>query len=371
MRGGSKSIPLKNIKTIAGKPLFAWSIEEALASGCFDAVIVSTESTQIAQQVQSFFGEAVIIDTRPDELAQDQTSTEDVMLEFASRTDFETMTLIQVTNPFVTALDFRQAFETFKSTNNDGLLTVSPFTRFLWDDQASPINYDPHNRPRRQEMKPQYIENGAFYITPKTTLLEYQNRLGKNNTIHIMAEHASFEIDEPDDWIIVEKMLTKKHTIPSLKNIKAIAVDIDGTMTDGGMYYGPEGEALKKFNTRDAHGLKSLEKIGLEVIVMTAEDSPSVDARIQKLGFKHYFKGIQNKKQAMKDVLESLGIEWNQLAFVGDDMGDLEVIESSGVGFCPSSAIDKVQSHASYILKNKGGDGAVREACDLILQALS
>ncbi|MCB0272850.1 MAG: acylneuraminate cytidylyltransferase, partial [Bdellovibrionales bacterium] len=241
MRGGSKSIPHKNIKSIAGKPLYAWSIQAAIDSKVFDEIFVSTDAPLIREHVENTFGSQVTVIDRPSELAQDTTSTEAVMLDFVHQFDFQTITLIQVTNPFTTARDFQHAFEKFKKENLDSLLTASTCKRFLWDHQAKPVNYNPLQRPRRQDFEGLLMENGAFYITKKTTLLSHQNRLGGNIGIFEMNEVSSFEIDEPHDWTIVEKLLQKEKITPILQNIQAIGVDVDGTLTDGGMYYSPEG----------------------------------------------------------------------------------------------------------------------------------
>ena len=159
LRGGSKSIPFKNIKCIAGKPLFAWSAEAALASGIFDRVVVSTDCSEIATQVERYFGEQVMVVRRPSELATDTASSECVMRHYLDKNSaVEKIALVQATNPFVTAEDFRNAREKFKGEGSDSLLSVSVCKRFFWSFSGKAENYDPADRPRRQDFSGNLIE---------------------------------------------------------------------------------------------------------------------------------------------------------------------------------------------------------------------
>ncbi len=116
--------------------------------------------------------------------------------------------------------------------------------------------------------------------------------------------------------------------------IRALVVDVDGTLTDGGMYYDASGEALKKFNTRDAHGLQRLEQAGLQVAVVTAERSPAVDARMRKLGMRHYLPGRPDKRAALVELAAQWGCATADLAYVGDDLNDLPGFEVAGFACC-------------------------------------
>jgi N-acylneuraminate cytidylyltransferase len=210
LRGGSKSIPRKNIKPINGKPLCFWAIDAALESGCFSAVCVSTEDAEIARTVTELFGGRVEIVDRPAQLAQDATSTEDVMLHFAGIRAFDVLCLIQATSPLTKADDFRSAQSLFQNEGFDSLLTACEFKRFLWDESGRPLNYAPARRPRRQDFKGCLIENGAFYLTKRETLLAAKNRLGGRIGIHVMDPETAQEIDEPVDWIIIEELLKRR-----------------------------------------------------------------------------------------------------------------------------------------------------------------
>jgi CMP-N-acetylneuraminic acid synthetase len=209
LRGGSKSIPLKNIKLMAGKPMCAWSIEEALRAPCIDKVYVSTDSPEIADTVRKLDSRIGIIE-RPSEFAQDTSSTEAVMLHFASVVPFDFLFTIQATSPLTRASDFQAAYDRLHAEGWDSLLTGVRTKRFFWTADGKPINYDPLHRPRRQDFDGVIQENGAFYITKRAILEEHQCRLGGKIGVYEMDETHAVEIDEPADWPILEKLLAAR-----------------------------------------------------------------------------------------------------------------------------------------------------------------
>ncbi len=373
LRGGSKSIPLKNIKKIAGYPLFYWSLKAALDSDIFEELYISSDSDLILDEVNKYFPEDNIKTVKRDPtLAQDITSTEAVMIDFAKNYTFDVFCLIQATSPLTSSDDFRGAKEMFEKNKLDSLLTGCIFKRFLWDHSGKAINYDPAARPRRQEFKGQLVENGAFYFTTKDILTTKQNRLGGNTGVYPMADDTFFEIDEPSDWVIVEELLKRKNVdniTKNLKNIKALVLDVDGTLTDAGMYYDKEGEALKKFNTRDAHGMVKFREAGGKLCIITAEESPRVHARMEKLKIesKDYFFGIKDKLPTLVKWAKSNNLSLDEIAYGGDDLGDLECLRESGFSFCPNDAVPQVKQVVNYICESKAGDGAVREICNYLL----
>lgn len=206
LRGGSKSIPYKNIKEIAGKPLCYWTLKAATESQYIDEVWVSTDDKKIKDVVLSFgFGVKVI--DRPAEPAEDSSSTESVMLHFAEHVSFDILNLIQATSPFTTSKDLDTAIEQFTREALDSLLTGVLYKKFYWTPDGKPLNYDYLNRPRRQEFEGVVNENGAFYLTKKEILKKNKNRLGGKIGIFLMPEEKAIDIDEPSDWPIAEKHL--------------------------------------------------------------------------------------------------------------------------------------------------------------------
>ena len=370
LRGGSRSIPLKNIKPIAGHPLCYWVLKAACDAIGPSNVYVSTESKEITSVVHSLnMGVAVV--KRPDELATDTASTESVMLHFAQEVTFNTLITLQATSPMTTSGDITKALDLFSSGGHDSLVTGVPWRRFFWTPEGKPVNYDPLHRPRRQDMEGWIMENGAFYITKHSILDQYKCRLGGNIGIYVMDPEAAAEIDEPEDWALVEQLLMKRKKdgiIGRSKNIKLLVVDVDGTLTDAGMYYSAKGEELKKFNTRDGQGLALLREKGVEVAIITKEDSPIVKARAKKLKIHHCFTGIEDKLSCLKNLCSDLHIAIADTAYVGDDVSDLECMKAVGLSACPSDAVYAIKNSSRYICRNPGGSGAVREVCEILMQ---
>ena len=214
VRGGSKSIPLKNIKPISGKPLVYWTVKAACGCKYIDKVYVATDSDKIKETVESFktgmeaelFSKAEVIG-RSAESASDTASTEFAMLEFAEKYDFDNIVLVQATSPLLQSADLDRGFEAFQTDSTDSVLSVVRQKRFHWgnDEQgyAHPTNYDVFHRPRRQEFDGYLVENGAFYISSKADLVKSQNRVSGNIKAVEMNEDTFFEIDEPSDRGII------------------------------------------------------------------------------------------------------------------------------------------------------------------------
>ena len=371
LRGGSKSIPDKNIRHIAGKPLCAWVLEAACLSGVFAQVVVSTDSPKIAQVVQGLDLPIKILD-RPAEFATDEASTESVMLHVAQMLDFDMLTTIQATSPLTQPEDFHKAYGIFKSGDFDSLLTAVRSKRFFWNDDATPLNYTPQQRPRRQDFPGCLMENGAFYFTKRRVLEQTGSRLGGRICIFEMAAENAVEIDEQEDWALVERILRARSSKPlheTLAKIKLLAVDVDGTLTDAGMYWSAQGDLLKKFNTRDAKGLELVRKAGVAVAIITSENSPIVAARARKLGIQHCFVGVDNKQKCLETLAAELGVTLAEVAYMGDDINDFDCLKTAGFSACPADAVEAVRATVQYISNRAGGMGAVRELCELICAA--
>ncbi|WP_028669962.1 KdsC family phosphatase [Saccharospirillum impatiens] len=154
-----------------------------------------------------------------------------------------------------------------------------------------------------------------------------------------------------------------------LNAIRLVAFDVDGVLTDGRLYYGADGESQKVFHVRDGVALKVLPDVGIEVAVVSAKDSPALRARLNDLGVKHAFLGCHDKLQRMQTLAGELALAPHQVAFVGDDLVDLEVMRWCGCGLAPADAYSLVQERADQVLPVKGGQGVARCVADLILKA--
>jgi len=330
---------------------------------------VSTDCEIIKKTVEDFNLPKVEVVGRSVESATDIASTELGMLEFSENYIFENIVLIQATSPLLRVEDLDNGFRTLD--NADSVISVVRQKRFSWqensDGYATPINYDYYNRPRRQDFDGYLIENGAFYITGRNALLNSKSRIsGKIRAIE-MSEESFIELDEPTDWDIVEVLLNNQNRKCIPQGIKMFLCDCDGTLTDSGMYYSENGEQLKKFNTRDGVGLRLLKEHGIITGIITGENSEIVKKRAEKLGVDEIFIGVVDKLSEIKSLCKKHKISISEVAYVGDDLNDVEAIKNVGFGCCTNDAALAIKSVAQYIAITKGGKGAVREVADYIL----
>lgn len=381
VRGGSKSIPLKNIKPIAGKPLVYWTVRAACRCAAIDRVYVATDSVKIKETVESFkqgdeatlFEKAFVIG-RSAQSASDTASTESAMLEFAETVDFDTIVLIQATSPLLRGEDLDRGFAVYAQEGTDSVLSVVRQKRFHWAQDETgfvhPTNYDVFHRPRRQEFDGYLVENGAFYITSRARLLATKNRVSGNIRAVEMNEDAFFEIDEPSDWVIIEALMKKNGigTPSELPEIKLFLTDCDGCLTDGGMYYSEQGDELKKFNTRDGMAFAMLRARGILTGIITSERMDLNRRRAQKLKADFYEAECKDKAAAVKRICAEHGITLKNVAYVGDDVNDIEIMKLVGFSCCPADAVAEVKRCARYVAKTNGGEGVIREVAENIMK---
>lgn len=377
VRGGSKSIPLKNIKPFCGKPLVCWNIEALEGCDLIDEIIVATDSDKIEETVLAQLYKKTKIYRRSAENACDTASTESVMLEYINYAQLpqeDIFMLVQATSPLTETQHFTEALSIYQKEIYDSMLTCVRNYRFFWNEDGTSKNYDYMNRPRRQNFKGELMENGAFYINTVSNILKSGNRLSGKIGIYEMPEYTATEIDEPDDWIILENLM-RKHVLSqytSQPKIKLFLSDVDGTLTDGGMYYSEKGDELKKFNTRDGMGFQLLREVGIKTGIITSENTEIVANRAKKLKIDFLVQGKRNggKLAAAQEICSQLGITLNEVAYIGDDINCRELLEAVGVAACPNNAIASIKAiQGICIMASCGGCGCVREFSDLILTA--
>ncbi len=370
-RGGSKSIPEKNIKYFCGKPLIYWNLYE-LQKSEVDEIVVATDSDNIKLVIESFEFSKVKVYERSSENSQDTSSTESVMIEYINSSDLsasDTFMLVQATSPFTQTSHFNEGLELFN--NYDSILSCCISKKFTWKEDGQALNYDIYNRPRRQDYKGDLIENGAFYISSVSDIKETGNRISGKIGIYQMPEYTCTEIDEIEDWIVAESLmkrfiLNKKER--DFSKIKIFLSDVDGVLTDAGMYYTENGDEFKKFCTYDGMGMKLLQKSGIKVGILTSEDKQLNRRRAKKLDLDFDFHGATDKLQIVKDLCKSEGITLNQVAYIGDDVNCFELLSNVGIASCPQNSMKKIKSIPNIIqLTKSGGEGAVRELVELIL----
>ncbi len=155
--------------------------------------------------------------------------------------------------------------------------------------------------------------------------------------------------------------------IPKLRKIKLVVCDIDGVLTDGSLYYDGNGLALKKFNVKDGMAVWLLRRAGIETAIVSTDVSPVILARAKRLEIQHCYIGEEDKKRKVKAICEEMNISLEEVAFIGDDVNDIEVIKSVGFGACPVDAVLEVKVAADYVCKTEGGRGVLREITEMLL----
>ena len=161
----------------------------------------------------------------------------------------------------------------------------------------------------------------------------------------------------------------KKSFQSKLKKIKMLILDVDGVMTDGRIIMDDSGREIKHFDVRDGHGLKILQRYGIKVVLLTGRQSEVVKHRARDLGIKEIHQKVFNKKEVFAKILKKNKLAPEEVAFLGDDIIDIPVLKAVGFSAAVADALDVVKKSVDYITKHSGGRGAVRELCDLILQA--
>ena len=371
LRAGSKGIPGKNKKKLLGRPLFSWTLGEAIFSN-LDDIYIFTDDKDIMEYVNKNYTwtEKVKVMERSEKSATDIASTEFGMIELAQRLDynFDILCLLQATSPLTTREDINKCLDKIEKENYDSALTVVNTMRFIWNENGESINYNYNSRPRRQDFKGLLVENGAVYTTTREQFKKSGIRIGGNIAIVKMPEDTLTEIDEKEDWVIIEKLIENRLSKFKKGNpgIRLLVLDVDGVFTEGKVSTGCEKEISKDFSLIDGMGLEIIRGEGVEVIVMTSENSDIVKTRMNKLKLETYL-GVKDKYSFLEKIRQEKGINRNEIAYIGDDINDLANICSVKWGIVPNNGVLENKLKADLILSSKGGNGAIREAVNFIL----
>jgi len=205
VRAGSKSIKNKNIQPINNKPLIYWTVKAASDSN-IDCVYVSTDSNDIKNTVEKFGFDKVKVISRSAESSSDNATSETALLEFCNNYEFDNVIFLQATSPLTTSEDINGALTKFLNSDKKSLISAIKRYQFIWDINGQPINYNPNERPRRQDWNGYYIENGAFYISSREEILNSKCRITPPVEFWEMNDKNIFEVDEPEDIKIIEKL---------------------------------------------------------------------------------------------------------------------------------------------------------------------
>jgi len=372
-RGGSKGIPRKNLREICGRPLIEHAVRAALVSRHVARVVVSTDDQEIAQVAASAGAEIVM---RPADLSTDTASSESALLhvldELAGEAP-EILVMIQCTSPLTMSEDIDRAIEDLVDRDADSVFTATSFHHFLWSKDeagmASPINHEDAERKRRQDLKPQYLENGAIYAMRTAVFRETQRRFCGRTAVSLMPPERCWEIDTTDDLAIAERLMCKEQIrrLGSLlpQDVRAVVLDFDGVLTDNHLFLSEDGAESVRLNRSDGLAVGKLRRMGIDVVVLSGERNLVVAHRCAKLGIE-CLSGIDDKLPVLTDWAKHQGIGLEQIVYVGNDANDVECLRAVGTGLAVADARQVALRAADGSLRTAGGDGVVCEVVELI-----
>jgi len=366
-RGGSKGVTGKNLRRVGGVPLVSRAIGSARASRLIDAVYVSTDDEAIGAQAQA--DGALLID-RPAELSGDAASSETALLHALDFMDAAPgiLVFLQATSPFIDPADLDAAITRVRSGESDVVFSGRPSHGFLWritDDGAVGINHDHTFRVRRQDSEPQYLETGAFYVMRADGFRDAGFRFFGRVGIQHVSELTAGEIDTEDDLLLasaVAAIFQPATPIPA----KAVVTDFDGVHTDNSAIVGADGVEFVTVSRSDGMGISLLHAAGIPALILSTETHPVVAARAAKLGVP-VIQSSDDKRSALIEWAGTADVALADIAYLGNDVNDLECMASVGWPVAVADAHPVVLAAARVILENSGGHGAVRELADRVL----
>jgi YrbI family 3-deoxy-D-manno-octulosonate 8-phosphate phosphatase len=391
-RGGSKGIQRKNIRMLAGYPLIAYSIEIARQSKTVTRIIVSTDDEEIASVARSLGAEVPFM--RPVELAQDDTRDLPVFQQalrwLKENEGYQPEVVVQLrpTTPIREKESIDRAVKIlFDNPSADSVRAVvvpdkNPFK--MWkikpDGFMEPLILvdginEAYNAPR-QVLPDAYWHSGQIDVIRPETLLEKDSMSGDRILPIVLDPMYSIDIDSLDtwryaEWVINSHMLDLaypgKMPRPWPGKVSLVAFDFDGVLTDNRVWVDESGHEMVAAYRSDSFGISRLAKFGIPAIVISTETGAVVEARCRKMNIE-YVQGVKDKAPLLAEILKQKGIAPSDTIFVGNDINDLGCFDLVGFSVAVADALPEALGSADMVLKHKGGHGAVRELCELILE---
>ncbi|MBI3152359.1 MAG: acylneuraminate cytidylyltransferase [Chloroflexi bacterium] len=393
-RGGSKGIPRKNIRLFAGYPLIAWSIAAAKRSASVTRVIVSTDDEEIAAVARQWGAETPFL--RPIELAQDKTTDLPVFehalkwLEDVEGYRPETVVQLRPTSPIRPKNMVDEAVHILLNHKDADCVrgvvpaAQNPFKMWRFNGDEKPLDPllevdgipEPYNAPR-QILPPVYWQTGHIDAIRALTIVNKKSLTGDVIYPLIIDSKYTVDIDTLPDWAKYEALVysglemvtpgTARRLMP--ETVKMIICDFDGVVTNNLVLTDENGKETVSASRSDSMHIKTLREKGIEVMILSSEPNPVVKARAKKMGVEAMHGiGMQDKGRVMREVLEQKNIKAEHVIYVGNDLNDLPCFEIAGWSVAVADAYPEVLRAADYVLSRKGGHGAIRELCELILK---
>ncbi len=371
-RAGSKGIPGKNLVRVGGYSLVARAIRSANEAELIDQVFVSTDGEDIATEARNNNGGVV---ARPAELANDTASSESAIIHAieslaTAGTTPEVVVFIQPTSPFIDSGALDRAIARVLAGTEDCVFSAFATYGFLWEastDGATGVNHDKLQRPRRQDREPHYMETGAFYVFKTQGFLEAKHRFFGRVGIEEVSEKFAVEIDDLDQ-LETARLLAPEFDSSFIPKgaIQALVMDFDGVHTNDSATVNSEGLETVEVSRSDGMGISMMKKAGLPMLILSKETNAVVKARAKKLGIEA-ISGIDNKLPELLAWSKNNNVALEQVAYIGNDLNDLECMNAVGWAIAPSNAHPEIKKIARVCLAAAGGQGAIRELVELIL----
>ncbi|MET1015377.1 MAG: acylneuraminate cytidylyltransferase [Leifsonia flava] len=368
-RGGSRGVPGKNIRRVGGVPLIGRAIASARSATLIDSVFVSTDAPEIAE-VATAYGAHVI--ERPAELATDEASSESALLHALQELEndgihADILVFMQATSPFIEPDDLDDAIERVTLGECDVVFSAAESHAFLWRETptgAAAVNHDASTRPRRQDRDPQFLETGGFYVLRTDGFRRSGHRFFGRIGLGIVSPSTAIEIDTEGD--LASAVLSAESRTGRRIDVDAVVTDFDGVHTDNRVHVAQDGTESVAAHRGDGLGVSLLKAAGVPVLILSTETNPVVAARAAKLtvDVRH---GVEDKASALRGWASSKGIPLTRIAYLGNDVNDLDCLRLVGWPVVVADAHPDVIPAARLILARSGGDGAVRELADLVL----
>ena len=377
-RGGSKGVPRKNLRPLGGEPLVTRAVRSVRGVAGIDEVVVSTDDAEIAYAARS--AGAWVVD-RPERLAGDTASSESALQhalgQLAARGAVpEVVVFVQATSPFIDPADLKRAVALVQDDECDVAFSVTRTHDHLWrlgPDGPVGVNHEVGRRLRRQDRDAEYCETGAFYVMRTSGFLEHGHRFfGRIRMVEVEARDA-LEIDTEHDLRLAEELLLRREaeaTDPAASPIpaRAVVTDFDGVHTDDSVRLDQHGVESVVVSRSDGMGIAQLRRAGRPILVLSTETNPVVSARAEKLGVQA-ITGCDDKITALRAWAQEIGVGLHDIAYLGNDVNDVECLQSVGWPVVPADAHPAARVVARHVLRRPGGDGAVRELADRVLSA--
>ncbi len=387
-RSGSKTIPKKNIKKFGLHPLIAYSIEAGLRAQTVSRVIVSTDDEEIGDIAKYYGAEVPVL--RPKELGQDDTDDFPVIehmmnwLENNNGYHQEILVFLRPTSPFRSRNLVDDAVYLLKSNNEaDSVRAVIPSTQTpykMWtvknNDFLHPIlksNLKEHYNLPRQRLPKTFWQSGHIEVIRANTIKIKNSITGDNILPYFLDEKYAVDIDTEMDWENAEnrlKKITNDIVTPSknyLENIEMIVFDFDGVFTDNKVYLSENGYESVLCDRSDGLAISRLKDAKIKMLVLSSEKNEVVKMRCQKLNIQ-CFQGVSNKLLELQKISNDLNIPLENIAFIGNDINDLECVVNAGLGIAVGDANPELINCADMVLDKNGGNGAIAEFSRLFFE---